>query len=142
MRTYLLSLVRFIALVAVAVAFVFGAQPATAQEQEQPPPLINIEIFTGLTYDEVREEMTLIRDQLGARCRHCHLLGPDDVTDYVPETDMKQIARQMIRMVQVLNEQEPFSSGDTKVNCATCHRGSPHISFFVPGGRETWVPKD
>ena len=132
------SLPGLIALITVAI--VFGAQPSTAQGQETPPALVNIEVLTGMTYDEVRAEMNTIRDQLGARCRYCHLLGSDDVTDYVPETDMKQIARQMIRMVQVLNEQEPFKSGDTKVNCATCHKGSPHIPFFVPGGRETWVP--
>ena len=141
MRTYSFSPVRLIALV--AVAFVLGAQSTKAQGQEEvPPPLINIEIFTGMTYDEVRAEMTTIRDQLGARCRYCHLLGSDDVTDYVPETDMKQVARQMIRMVQVLNEQEPFRSGNAKVTCAACHKGSPHIPLFVAGGRETWLPRD
>ena len=141
MRTYSCSLARTLAFV--AVAFVLAALPTNAQDQEElPPELVNIEIFTGMTYDEVRAEMTLMRDQLGARCRYCHLLGLDDVTDYVPETEMKQIARQMIRMVQVLNEQEPFRSGYARVNCATCHRGSPHISLFVPGGRETWVPRD
>ena len=139
MKKYLFSLVRLIALV--TVASVFGAQPTEAQGQEQPPaPLVNIEVFTDMTYAEVRAEMNMIRDQLGARCRYCHLLGLDDVTDYVPETNMKRIARQMIRMVQVLNEQEPFRSGAIKVNCATCHKGSPHIPLFVPGGRETWVP--
>ena len=139
MRTYSLSPVRLVALV--AVAFVLGAQSTKAQGQEEvPPPLINIEIFTGMDYGEVRSQMTTIRDQLGARCRYCHFLGEDGVTDYVPETSMKQTARQMIRMVQVLNEQEPFASGDVKVSCATCHKGSPHIPLFVGGGRETWVP--
>ena len=139
MRKHSLSLIA-----PIAVAFVLGAQPTRAQgqSQEPPPELVNVEIFTDMTYDEVRAQMTMIRDQLGARCRYCHLLGPDNVTDYVPETEMKGIARQMIRMVQVLNEQEPFKSGDRTVNCATCHRGSPHIPFFVPGGRETWVPKE
>ena len=139
MKKYSFSAVSLIALV--AIAFVFGAQPSNAQGQEQPTPeLVNIEIFTGMTYPEVRAEMFTIRDQLGARCRYCHFLGADGVTDYVPETSMKQTARQMIRMVQVLNEQEPFRSGNIKVNCATCHEGSPHIPLFVPGGRETWVP--
>ena len=139
MRKYSFSLVTLLALV--AVALVFGAQPTQAQDQEQTPPeLINIEIFTDMDYGEVRAEMNMIRDQLGARCRYCHFLGADGVTDYVPETGMKQTARQMIRMVQVLNEQEPFSSGNIKVTCATCHKGSPHIPLFVPGGRETWVP--
>ena len=140
MKTQALSRVG---LVAVVVASVVLAQRGQARGQEPPSPeLVNIEVFTGLSYDEVRAEMTQIRDQLGARCRYCHLLGPNDETDYVPETNMKQVARQMIRMVRVLNEQEPFKSGDKKVNCATCHRGSPHIPIFVPGGRETWVPRD
>ncbi len=141
MRKFSFSLVSLIALV--AVAFVFAAQPTKARGQEQTPPdLVNIEIFTEMAYDEVRAEMNMIRDQLGARCRYCHFLGEDGVTDYVPETDMKQVARQMIRMVQVLNEQEPFKSGGVEVNCATCHKGSPHIPVFVSGGRPTWVPRD
>jgi len=138
MRRHSFSLVGLVALV--AAAFVLAAaQPTKAQGQEEPSPeLVNIE----MTYDEVRAEMTTIRDQLGARCRYCHLLGADDVTDYVPDTPMKQTARQMLRMVQVLNEQEPFKSGNAKVTCATCHEGSPHIPLFVPGGRETWLPRD
>ena len=141
MRKYSFSMVTLLALV--AGALVFGAQPSQAQDQEQTPPeLVNIEIFTDMDYDEVRAEMNMIRDQLGARCRYCHLLGADDVTDYVPDTPMKQTARQMLRMVQVLNEQEPFKSGNAKVTCATCHEGSPHIPLFVPGGRETWLPRD
>ena len=68
MRKCSFSPVRLVALV--AIAFVLGAQSTKAQGQEEvPPPLINIEIFTGMTYDEVRAEMTTIRDQLGARCR-------------------------------------------------------------------------
>ncbi len=141
MRKYSFTLVSLIGLV--AVGFVFGIQPIKAQGQEQPPPeLVNIEIYTDMSYAEVRTEMNMIRDGLGARCRYCHFLGQDGVTDYVPETGMKQTARQMIRMVQVLNEQEPFRSGDIKVSCATCHKGSPHIPVFVSGGRPTWVPFD
>ena len=66
MRKYSFALVRFIALV--AVALVFGAQPSQSQGQEEPPPLVNIEIFTDMTYPEVRAEMNMIREQLGARC--------------------------------------------------------------------------
>jgi len=70
------------------------------------------------------------------------MTGADNVTDYIPDTPMKETARQMLRMVQVLNQQEPFRSGTIKVTCATCHKGSPKIPAFVPGGRETWVPKE
>jgi len=143
MRKHSFSLVRLIAVV--AVAFVFDGQPAKAQAQQpqQPlPALVNIKVLTGMTPAQVRTEMNTIRDQLGARCRYCHFNGKDGVTDYVPETPMKETARQMMRMVQVLNQQEPFRSGSIKVNCATCHKGSPHISIFVPGGRETWVPPE
>jgi len=139
MRRYSFLQIGLIAVV--AVAFVFGAQPSGAQGQEETPPeLVNIEIFTDMTYAEVRTEMNTIRDQLGARCRYCHFLGEDGVTDYVPETGMKQTARQMIRMVEVLNQQEPFLSGNIKADCSTCHKGSPHIPVFVSGGRPTWVP--
>ncbi len=139
MRNNSFSLFGLAALVAVTFVFVVQSPKALGQEQA-PPPLTNIEIFTDMSYDEVRAEMNMIRDQLGARCRYCHFLGDDDVTDYIPETPMKQVARQMIRMVEVLNEQEPFRSGNSKVNCATCHKGSPHIPIFVSGGRPTWVP--
>ena len=141
MRKHSFSLVRLIAVV--AVAFVLDGQPAKAQGQQQPlPALVNIKVLTNMTPAQVREQMNAIRDQLGARCRYCHFNGPDNVTDYIPETPMKETARQMMRMVQVLNQQEPFRSGNAKVTCATCHKGSPHIPLFVPGGRETWVPKE
>jgi cytochrome c556 len=160
MRKHSFSLVLLIA--AIAVAFVFDGKPAKAQGQRgqgqpgqaqqaqgqrgQPAPLpalVNIKVLTGMTPEQVRDQMNTIRDQLGARCRYCHFNDPKtNVTDYIPETPMKETGRQMMRMVQILNQQEPFKSGTTKVNCATCHKGSPHIPLFVPGGRETWVPPE
>ncbi len=166
MRNHSFSLVRLIAVVTVAVfavAFFFdgaakaqgqrgqrgqeGQQGAEGQRgqrgQEQPlPPLVNIKVLTNMTPAQVRDQMNAIRDGLGARCRYCHMTGADNVTDYIPDTPMKETARQMLRMVSVLNQQEPFRSGNIKVTCATCHKGSPHIPAFVPGGRETWVPKE
>jgi cytochrome c556 len=145
MRSHSFSFVRLIALV--ALAFIFNGQPAKAQgqrggQQEALPALVNIKVLTNMTPAQVRDQMNAIRDQLGARCRYCHFTGADNVTDYVPETPMKETARQMLRMVALLNQQEPFKSGNAKVTCATCHKGSPHIPVFVPGGRETWVPKE
>jgi hypothetical protein len=161
MRKHLFSLVRLIAVV--AVAFLFSGQPVKAQgqrgqqqgqrgqeqqgqrgQQQQPlPALVNIKVFTGMTPAQVRDQMNMIRDQLGARCRYCHFFNEkENVTDYVPETPMKDKAREMMRMVQVLNQQEPFRSGNIKANCSTCHKGSPKIPAFVPGGRETWVPAE
>ena len=164
MRSHSFSFVRLIALV--AVAFVFG-QLARAQDQQQGqrgqqqgqrgggqqgqrggqqealPALVNIKVLTGMTPAQVRDQMNAIRDQLGARCRYCHFFNEKTgETDYVPETQMKDTARNMLRMVQLVNQQEPFKSGNAKVTCATCHKGSPHIPVFVPGGRETWVPKE
>jgi hypothetical protein len=154
---HLFSLVRFVAVV--MVAFVFAAQPTSAQQrgqggqagqgggggrgQEALPALVNIKVLTGMTPEQVRTQMNTIRDQLGARCRYCHFFNEKTgVTDYIPETPMKQVGRQMIQLVKVLNEQEPFRSGNLKVSCATCHKGSPHIPVFVPGGRESWVPAE
>jgi cytochrome c556 len=155
------SLVRLIAVI--AVAFVFNGELAKAQgqrgqqqgqqqegqrgqrggQQEALPALVNVKVLTGMTPAQVRDQMNTIRDQLGARCRYCHFFNEKtNETDYVPDTPMKETGRQMLRMVQVLNQQEPFKSGNAKVTCATCHKGSPHIPVFVPGGRETWVPKE
>jgi cytochrome c556 len=146
MKKFSFSLVLLIALV--AVAFVFwnpakGQAQQRGQQQEQPlPALVNIKVLTGMTPAQVRTQMNAIRDQLGARCRYCHVNAANGVTDYIPETPMKDKAREMMRMVQVVNQQEPFRSGTTKVSCATCHKGSPKIPAFVPGGRETWVPAE
>ena len=164
MSRHLFSLVRFVAVV--MVAFVFAAQPTSAQQgqdgqrgqrgqggqggqggggrgQEALPALVNIKVLTGMTPEQVRNQMNTIRDQLGARCRYCHFFNEKTgVTDYIPETPMKQVGRQMIQLVQTLNQQEPFKSGSLKVSCATCHKGSPHIPVFVPGGRESWVPAE
>jgi cytochrome c556 len=160
MMKHSFSVVRLIVLV--AVAFVFNGEPAKAQgqrggQQGQPqgqqqgqrggqealPALVNVKVLTNMTPAQVREQMNTIRDQLGARCRYCHFFNEKtNETDYVPDTPMKETGRQMLRMVQLLNQQEPFRSGNAKVTCATCHKGSPHIPVFVPGGRETWVPKE
>jgi hypothetical protein len=119
-------------------AIIWSAPLARAQQRGQElPPLENIQILKGMTPQQVRAEMNKIRDSLGVRCRHCHVVGANDVTNYIPDDKPeKAMARKMMLMVRALNEQEPFKSSNRKVDCFTCHRASAKIPTEIPPFRE------
>ena len=122
-----------------AVALFVGVSHGKAQDRGQgrgeappPPPLVNIQVMKGMTRPEIVAEMQKIRTQLGVACTFCHVQtnGQNDfASEAKPE---KLIARQMLRMVQVINEQEFFKNGDRKVECYTCHREANKIPIAPP----------
>lgn len=126
----------------VTAAIIWSAPQAKAQQrgqrgQQEVAPLVNIQVLKGLTPQQVRAEMNKIRDSLQVRCRHCHAVDANDVTQYhLEENPVKQTARKMMLMVRALNEQEPFKSSDRKVDCFTCHRGAAKIPTEIPPYRE------
>jgi hypothetical protein len=62
--------------------------------------------------------MAFIAGSLGVGCEHCHLnpFASD-------EKPAKKRAREMMRMVQAINQQN-FPDQPNRVTCMTCHRGS------------------
>ena len=86
-----------------------------------------------ISRDELASQMRMIKLALGVECSHCHK-GSDNRSysdfDFASEVkDTKRIAREMMRMVPVINAMvSQFNrSPDHKVvevSCVTCHRGN------------------
>ena len=104
-----------------------GAQRGGGQ-RGAPPPLENIQVLKGMDRQQVIEQMAKIASQLGVQCTFCHLQN-NFASDDVPQ---KQTAREMLRMVQVINDQPFFKNGDRKVECFTCHRAANKIPIAPP----------
>jgi hypothetical protein len=113
-----------VAAIALIVGFVSLMGQRTAQT---PSEFSNIVVLKDMTDQEIRDTMELWVKQVGLTCMDCHVEG-----DYASEEKHeKQIARQMYRLVQALNQQEFFSSGGRKADCFLCHRGVKYIPAQV-----------
>ena len=85
-------------------------------KKQQPNPT-NLKVLKVTTGPEVGQIMRTFTAGLGVQCSYCHVQGnfPSD------ENPKKDVARQMIKMTQVINSN--FPDGKMRVTCYTCHRG-------------------
>jgi hypothetical protein len=108
--------------------------PALAAAQGRFPPdsLINVQVLPEeMTAQQVIGQMRNYTFALGVRCQYCHVgeEGRDLATfDFVSDNRRpKRVAREMIRMVQMINrrlDSLPGREGNgLQVSCMTCHRG-------------------
>lgn len=119
------------------VALAGAAATAAGQGFQWPEAPKNLEALPASI--KGRELGNLMRDfamSLGVRCQHCHAphegheLDPMDLTTFDFASDAnenKNKARDMIRMVQAINETllAPLGEDRLEVRCITCHRGQP-----------------
>lgn len=121
----------------VCVCLVSLATPLAAQVSAKWPPdsLINTQVIPRNTpVIQVVGQMRNITGALGVRCPFCHVGAegkPLETFDFPnDEKRPKQVARQMMRMVQNINERLDTIPGRTnpglQVTCVTCHRGVSH----------------
>jgi hypothetical protein len=105
---------------------------ASAQGRFPPDSLVNVQVLPEhLTPIQVVGQMRNYTGALGVRCQYCHVgeEGRDLATfDFVSdEKRPKQVAREMIRMVQMINGRLDSLPGreanGLQVTCNTCHRG-------------------
>lgn len=94
----------------------------------------NLQVLSpDITPEGLRETMFAFGQQTGLRCSRCHNFESDtplDERDYASdERELKRVAREMLLMVQGINE--TVSSIDRgpdhqaiTVQCVTCHRGT------------------
>jgi hypothetical protein len=135
------------AAVVAAVALSAQAAPQAPPQQgaarggpQTPPPPENLQI---LPKDVGREELlTTMRgyaQALGVQCNYCHVAegrgGRNDMA--ADEKQPKKTARVMMRMTARVNETLAGEVGKpaadlTKVECATCHRGSAIPKVEMP----------
>jgi len=112
-----------------------GAQPPG---RWPPDSLINTQVIPRSTpVMQVVGQMRNFAFGLGVRCQFCHVgeegLALEKFDFAADEKRTKLVARQMMRMVQEINQRLDTISGrvnpPVQVTCATCHRG---ISRPVP----------
>jgi hypothetical protein len=93
------------------------AQEKKDTPKKQQPNPTNLKVLKVATGPEVSQIMRTFTAGLGVQCTHCHVQG-SFASDENPK---KEVARQMIRMSQVINAN--FPDGKMRVTCYTCHRG-------------------
>src|ERR1700736_3954523 len=99
--------------------------PLIAQDKQEKqdkgkrpmPAPTNLKVLKVATGPEVGQIMRTFTAGLGVQCIYCHVQG-NFASDENPK---KEVARQMIRMSQVINAN--FPDGKMRVTCYTCHRG-------------------
>lgn len=106
------------------------------REQEPAESVFrDIQIFRGMPAGRIPRLMNLgFGRSLGVGCEHCHV--PGEWADSSKPT--KQIAREMSRMVRVINEEQlaripNLRSERPMVNCTTCHRGQTRPALNMEG---------
>ena len=109
--------------------------PATAAAQHRFPPdsLINVKVLPRtMTVPELVGMMKGFTSALGIRCSTCHVGSESqelEAYDFPSDSlRMKRVAREMIRMVQAINQQTLANLPErpvpnVAVTCMTCHRG-------------------
>jgi hypothetical protein len=85
-------------------------------KKQQPNPT-NLKVLKVATGPEIVQVMRTFTAGLGVQCIYCHVQG----NFAADENPKKEVARQMIRMSQVINSN--FPDGKMRVTCYTCHRG-------------------
>jgi len=114
-----------------------------AGQEDKPAEEVfkNIQVLKGVPAGRLLSIMERgYTRSLGVRCDFCHVVGEWDKDD----KEMKQAARDMVRMNAVINAElkkiKAIEADNPVVNCGTCHRGQPK-----PGGdrpRPAQTPAD
>src|SRR5918995_4325577 len=111
-----------------SVALVGGqapqAAPTAAQSQMAAEQVFkNVTVLRGIPVDEFMGTMGVFSAALGFSCEDCHTASSNDWANYAKDTSpRKQMARQMVTMMQGINKQ--YFGGRQVVTCFSCHRGS------------------
>src|SRR5688500_174075 len=117
-----------------ALALLLAPAALLSQAAGKFPPdsLINVQVFPRTTpVPDVMAAMRTFAMGLGVRCQFCHVGEegmPLERFDFASdEKRTKLVARQMMRMVQEVNQRLDTIPGRTPAglaaSCATCHRG-------------------
>lgn len=93
----------------------------------------NLQVLpSDMTMQQITQMMQSVRQALGVQCNHCHVGGPADrAKDDLPT---KTVARNMIRMVMMLNQNMGATMEEPKITCFTCHRGALTPATAPEGG--------
>jgi hypothetical protein len=122
-----------------------GAPPGAQGRGGAPAAPQNLQVLPKDTpAADVRMMMQGFAQGLGVQCSYCHVAeGRGGRNDFAAdEKAPKKVARVMMKMVMQDNEMIAAGVGKpaadiTKVQCATCHRGSaiPKVEMPAPAAR-------
>ncbi len=130
----------------IASTFAFGTGEAPQQPKEN-----NLKILPkDISHDELMQVMHSFEVALGMGCGDCHAKSATDPNklDFAADAKHKQVALDMMKMVQELNATYFDVKGDFKdnyltsaydVSCISCHNGHHHpvskIAIPIPDPR-------
>jgi hypothetical protein len=105
-------------------------------KENQPAEQVfkNVQMFKGMPAGRLLRIMQIgYSRSLGVNCTHCHIVDQWEKDD----KPTKQIARDMAKMVQVINSDllkniENLKGRNPVVNCTTCHRGQTKPALNLP----------
>ena len=123
MATYMLG-----AVIACLIMSSFARAQATRTNGEQKPLMAddvfkNVQLLKGIPVKEFMDTMGFFSAATGLNCIDCHdPEGASSLAAYAIDTPLKQTARKMILMVNMLNKSN--FGGEHKVTCYTCHRAT------------------
>jgi hypothetical protein len=134
-------------LTALALILLPGVSFAQAAGKFPPDSLVNVKVLPKtMPVTQVLGVMRNFAGDLGVRCTFCHVIKegqPLSQADFPSdEKRTKQVARQMMLMVQEINRRVDTLPGHTttslRVTCGTCHRGvnkpAPLATVLVDAG--------
>lgn len=134
--------------IAAAMCLLAGASLRAGQSAADAPLVTeqyfkNIQVLKGMPVDTFFDAMGMFAASMGNDCTYCHAKEVGFRREAFAETTPRiQRARQMIGMMQALNQQ--YFGGRPRVTCFTCHRGqySPISapSFLIQYGVPTEDP--
>jgi hypothetical protein len=103
-----------------------AANPATGQKPLMAEDVFkNVQLLRGIPVKEFLDTMGFFSAATGMNCIDCHSpQGADSLEGYAIDTPLKQTARKMMIMVNMLNQSN--FGGARKVTCYTCHRATDH----------------
>jgi len=103
-----------------------AARPATDQKPLMAEDVFkNVQLLRGISVKEFMDTMGFFSAATGMNCIDCHSPeAADSLAGYAVDTPLKQTARKMLVMVNMLNK--GTFGGQRKVTCYTCHRATDH----------------
>src|ERR1700722_868433 len=98
---------------------------ANSKPQMSEDAFKNVQVLRGISVDEFMGTMGFFAASLNMNCVDCHVTeSAGDWKRYADDTPLKQTARRMVLMENLLNRAD---FGNVRmVTCYTCHRGSQH----------------
>jgi len=126
-----ISLVATVSLAVTAFGQNAPPKPAPAMVMDfSKMEVKNVQVLKGASRDQLNWAMGFISQSLGVRCEYCHVRNQNDFQFALDDKKEKQKARDMMRMVKLINDQN--FDGHQRVTCATCHNGRTQPRAFTP----------